>query len=115
MLKDPCHPSPCGGNAVCNDGQCTCLPEYQGNPYIGCRPECVLNTDCPRDKACIRNKCKDPCPGTCGIGALCETYNHIPMCRCPEGMTGNAFIQCTALASKINTEISCKEINLKYN
>lgn len=36
----------------------------------------------------------DPCPGTCGQSAICEVYNHVPMCRCPQGMNGNAFVQC---------------------
>jgi hypothetical protein len=91
---DPCFPSPCGSNAICNDGICTCLPEYQGDPYTGCRPECILNDECARNKACIKYKCKDPCPGTCGQNAICDVYNHIPMCRCPEGLSGNAFIEC---------------------
>ena len=99
VRDDPCNPSPCGPNAQCRDGLCTCLPEYQGDPYNGCRPECVLNSDCPRDKACLRNKCKDPCPGTCGQDALCEVINHIPMCSCPSGMTGNAFVQCKQFQS----------------
>ena len=94
VRDDPCNPSPCGPNAQCNNGICTCLPEYQGDPYQGCRPECVLNSDCPRDKACIRSKCIDPCPGTCGQDAICEVINHIPMCSCPNGMAGNAFVQC---------------------
>jgi hypothetical protein len=96
---DPCYPSPCGPNAQCNEGICTCLPEYQGDPYRGCRPECVLNSDCPRDKACIRNKCTDPCPGTCGQNAICDVINHIPMCSCPVGMAGNAFIECRPFKS----------------
>lgn len=91
---DKCNPSPCGANTQCIDGTCICLPEYQGNPYTGCRPECVLNVDCPRDKACINRKCIDPCPGTCGDNAICEVINHIPMCSCPPGMEGNAFIHC---------------------
>ncbi|KAK1117042.1 hypothetical protein K0M31_017089 [Melipona bicolor] len=45
---------------------CTCLPEYRGDPYYGCRPECVQNPDCPLDRACNRNKCFDPCTGVCG-------------------------------------------------
>lgn len=94
VKDDPCNPSPCGSNAQCSNGECTCLPEYQGDPYRGCRPECVLNSDCPRDKACSRNKCVDPCPGTCGQNAICEVINHIPMCSCPQGMSGNAFISC---------------------
>lgn len=100
VKDDPCNPSPCGPNAVCNDGQCTCIPEYQGDPFIGCRPECVLNSECPHDKACIRNKCVDPCPGTCGVNAICEVLNHVPMCRCPDGMSGNAFYQCDPIPRK---------------
>lgn len=99
--NDPCNPSPCGFNAQCNNGVCTCLPEYQGDPYIGCRPECVLNNDCPQNKACINRKCKDPCPGICGQNALCDVYNHIPMCRCPEKMMGNAFIECKPVESNL--------------
>lgn len=103
---DPCHPSPCGANAQCNNGICTCLPEYHGDPYTGCRPECVLNTDCPRDKACLRSKCANPCPGTCGENAICDVINHIPMCRCPDGTVGSAFIRCSPAPSKLsNTSV----------
>lgn len=98
LEKDPCNPSPCGPNAQCNDGVCSCLPEYQGDPYSGCRPECVLSTECPKNKACIRNKCTDPCPGTCGQNAQCDVVNHIPMCSCPQGFSGNAFIECRPVA-----------------
>lgn len=94
---DKCNPSPCGSNAQCNNGECSCLPEYQGNPYSGCRPECVLNTDCSRNQACLRNKCRDPCPGACAINADCTVINHVPMCSCPEGMTGNAFSRCSQI------------------
>lgn len=98
VATDPCNPSPCGPNAQCRDGICTCLPEYQGNPYEACRPECIMNSECSTHLACIRNKCKDPCPGLCGQDALCTVYNHIPMCTCPASMTGNAFIQCSPFA-----------------
>lgn len=95
---DLCNPSPCGANAVCNDGECSCLPEYNGDPYFECRPECVLSSDCSQDKACLRNKCVNPCnSGVCASNAICEVINHIPMCRCPERMTGNAFVQCLQL------------------
>ena len=97
---DPCSPSPCGSNTQCHDGVCTCLPEYQGDPYAGCRPECILSTDCPRNRACIRNKCADPCPGTCGQGARCDVLNHIPICSCPEGFTGDPFILCRTVPRK---------------
>ena len=92
---DPCNPSPCGANAKCLDGVCSCIPEHHGDPYTGCRPECLTSNDCPRDKSCLRNKCVDPCPGTCGQNAICEVLNHIPMCSCPPGTTGNAFVFCS--------------------
>jgi hypothetical protein len=94
----PCVPSPCGANAECREqngaGACTCLPEYLGNPYEGCRPECVVNTDCISSKACINTKCKDPCPGTCGPNAECQVINHLPQCTCRQGYTGDPFRYC---------------------
>lgn len=98
---DVCNPSPCGVNALCDNGICTCLADYQGDPYLECRPECILNNDCPREKSCIRNKCKDPCPGTCGQNAICNVINHIPMCSCSTGYTGNAFVICQQIERKL--------------
>ena len=92
---DPCTPSPCGPNTQCNGGICVCIAEYFGDPYSGCRPECVLNNDCLNTRACVRNKCVDPCPGVCGQNAMCNVYNHVPMCTCPSGMDGNAFVLCS--------------------
>jgi len=99
---DPCSKSPCGPNAQCNNGICICLSEYFGDPYVGCRPECVLSTDCSTDKACIRNRCVDPCPGTCGQNSLCNVINHTPMCSCPPGTDGNAFISCDVMRGTYN-------------
>lgn len=100
----PCVPSPCGANAVCREqngaGSCTCLPDYIGNPYEGCRPECVYNTDCPSNKACIRNKCQDPCPGTCGQNANCRVMNHLPSCTCIPGYTGDPFRYCSLIVQQ---------------
>lgn len=101
--QNPCNPSPCGANAVCRDGVCTCMPEFHGDPYTACRPECVQNPDCPLDKACVRNKCFDPCIGVCGQNAKCTVINHTPMCACPDGMSGNAFAACyPVIQGKIN-------------
>lgn len=99
-IKDPCYPNPCGPNARCDNGICTCYPEYQGDPYRECRPECLLNTDCPRDKACINQKCKDPCPGICGQNAECSVFNHYPSCACIEGYAGDPFVICTKITCK---------------
>lgn len=96
--REPCNPSPCGANAECREsngaGSCTCLPEYYGDPYTGCRPECVQNSDCDRSKACVNNKCKDPCPGVCGINAECRVQNHAPICLCLIGYEGDPTRSC---------------------
>ena len=94
----PCDSSPCGTNALCNDQNnafsCVCPTNYVGDPYSSCRPECVLNTDCPREKSCVRNQCIDPCPGTCGINSECRVSNHIPICSCKESYTGDPYGSC---------------------
>lgn len=103
-ILTPCSPSPCGSNAVCKEqnkvGSCLCNEGYFGNPYESCRPECVSNSDCPGNRACINNKCQDPCPGTCGVNAECATVNHSPTCFCISGYTGDAFRRCTFVPCK---------------
>lgn len=103
-IPTPCSPSPCGTNTVCKErngvGSCSCLPEYFGDPYVGCRPECLSNNDCARDKACIQNKCKNPCPGICGVNAYCQTLNHNPSCSCNEGYTGDPLRSCHTIPQK---------------
>lgn len=96
---NPCYPSPCGLNTVCrttnNLAVCECIPGYFGSPSgSGCHPECTINSDCSRDKACVNNKCVDPCPGRCGYGAQCHTLNHSPICSCPTQMVGDPFVAC---------------------
>ena len=59
-----------------------------------CRPECILNSDCPASSACVNQKCVDPCPGTCGSNSECRVVNHSPVCSCATGYTGNAFNDC---------------------
>lgn len=123
-ISDLCSPSPCGPNAICKNGNCECLPEYIGNPYEACRPECILNSECPRDKTCLKNKCKDPCPGTCGQNAVCDVVNHIPVCSCIPGYIGDPFVSCRTqpqgkcnkilfiwISRKINN--SCNKIIIK--
>lgn len=53
-----------------------------------------MSNECPQDKSCIQQRCEDGCLGTCGIGARCQTVNHNPICSCPPGFTGDAFIRC---------------------
>jgi len=103
---NPCEPSPCGTNAICKEqngaGSCSCLPEYFGNPYEGCKPECVVNAECQSNKACINNKCKDPCLGTCAQNAECQVINHSPTCTCYNGYTGDPFRYCHIIPPQRN-------------
>ena len=96
--KRPCVPDPCGSNAQCRESAgravCSCLPGFFGDPHRECRPECVISSECDSSLACIKQKCKDPCPGTCGISALCEVVNHNPICYCPSDLTGDPFVRC---------------------
>lgn len=98
--SDPCSPSPCGPNALCRNGACTCASEYRGNPYEGCYPECVQNSDCSYDKACSNNKCADPCTGICGQNAECAVVNHIPTCSCIQNYEGDSFTLCKPVRSE---------------
>lgn len=97
-VKDPCVPSPCGAFSTCRNfgGQasCSCSPGYIGSPP-NCRPECVTNQDCISSLACINQKCKDPCLGSCGQNARCSVMNHLAICSCLEGYKGDPFTACT--------------------
>lgn len=94
---NPCVPSPCGPNSVCrvnnNRAICSCLPNYIGRAP-NCRPECTIDSDCPTNLACVCDKCKDPCIGTCGPNAQCTVLYHRPHCSCLNGFTGDPFGGC---------------------
>ena len=96
---NPCIPPPCGENAECRvEGTralCSCGTNYKGDPYVKCQPECVTNSECPSNKACINKQCKDPCPGSCGINSDCEVDNHNPICFCRRDLVGDPFTRCT--------------------
>lgn len=101
--ENPCNPSPCGPNSQCKvinqQPVCSCLPEYIGSPP-GCRPECTVSVECPLDKACINQKCSDPCPGSCGINANCVVVNHSPVCSCENENAGDPFTRCFPIPRK---------------
>jgi hypothetical protein len=101
--ENPCIPSPCGPFSQCRDsnGQpvCSCVQNYIGRPP-NCRPECMLNSECPSNLACVNERCKDPCPGSCGFNALCNVVNHSPVCHCMTGYTGDPFSGCSVVQSK---------------
>lgn len=107
----PCTPNPCGQNALClpvgQYSECSCPPDMFGNPYVECRVQCVVDSDCARNKACERNKCVDPCKGICDVQATCHVIMHKPTCLCPGGLTGDGYTSCIPIppTSKHNSII----------
>lgn len=96
-----CRANPCGPNSQCKDNNgaaiCSCLPEFVGSPPA-CRPECITNSECPLNKACVNQKCDSPCVGICGENAVCSVINHSPFCSCQDDFSGNAFVRCYPIA-----------------
>lgn len=107
-IGNPCQPSPCGPNSYCrlvnNRAVCSCKENYIGAPP-SCRPECMVSSDCPQDKACKNAKCQDPCPGVCGFNARCTAVNHNPICSCNTGFTGDPFVRCLEDSKNLNVII----------
>lgn len=80
---NPCEPSPCGQNSICRiikgSPTCSCQVGFFGTPPR-CRPECAVSSECSFDRACINQKCQDPCPGACKPQTRCQIVNHNPVC-----------------------------------
>ncbi|XP_017779241.1 PREDICTED: adhesive plaque matrix protein 2 isoform X2 [Nicrophorus vespilloides] len=94
-----CTSSTCGQNAQCSmvGGRpvCSCFRGYMGDPLHHCRKaECLDNSECRGHQTCKNEHCVDPCADVCGPNAKCETRNHIPICTCPAGYTGNPLSGC---------------------
>lgn len=104
--SDPCQPSPCGPNALCrvrNDiPSCTCQQDFIGSPPY-CRPECISNSECASNLACINQKCSDPCPGLCGTMAKCNIISHTAQCVCEMGYEGDPFTECRRVSQSVST------------
>lgn len=105
-----CNPSPCGNNAECriigDYHACSCLPSMKGTPP-NCRPECLINTECASNQACINMKCQNPCLGSCGINSDCTIINHTPICSCMSGYTGDPFRICEKVQGRIFLVLYC--------
>ena len=59
--------------------------------------ECSFDHECPNDKACIENYCRDPCripSSPCGEKAQCLVKLHRAVCQCPAEWAGNPHQEC---------------------
>lgn len=117
--KEPinsCVPSPCGPNSICQirgeSPACSCVDSFIGVPP-NCRPECTINPECRSTFACINQKCRDPCPGSCGSNAVCSVINHSPVCTCNQGYTGDPFSGCILIPGEFMNNYFCLQDNLK--
>lgn len=100
-----CSPHVCGPYSIChevnNHPVCSCQAGYIGMPP-NCRAECQVSSDCPQDKACDNLKCINPCKGnTCAQNAICKVVNHNAICSCSRNFTGDPFVRCIPIESKI--------------
>lgn len=101
------------GHCVCNlergmiideRGNCICPIEYgyridaKGNCIRENEPECHTDDDCPDNRYCNKEieMCEDPCNlKRCGVNTFCNATNHIAVCQCISGHTGNPEVYCS--------------------
>lgn len=76
-------------------------------PISPLQPECTKYDDCPFDKSCVNQKCVSPCSlaDSCGRGSFCHAQNHQPVCRCPNGYTGDPRVACNPRKYLLNFKI----------
>ena len=136
---DPCivH-SPCGKSALCDTTShrpvCRCPSGWAGDPHTECYKcmlilgldyevgtpslncillldECLVDRDCPLDKACKSQECVNPCLTTqCGSRAECEVDFHTAICVCPPGLQGNPLVACVEAGCSSNNECNTNEV-----
>jgi hypothetical protein len=69
------------------------------------------NTECPSDKVCHNFRCINPCSTSCGVDSECTVRNHVTVCQCPKGFTGDPFVSCTPSSS--SSVLGRQSMNLK--
>ncbi len=67
--------------------------------------ECLINEECPLDKACRDKECVNPCDFKhCGPRAICSVEFHIAVCTCPTELQGNPEKACVEVGCRSNNE-----------
>ena len=101
---DPCVQF-CSADATCkvidHVPTCSCPPGWRGDGrQSGCvKLQCLENIDCSASQSCVNGNCVDVCSlsGACGSNSDCKTLNHIPLCSCQNGFSGDPRIGCSRL------------------
>jgi len=121
----------CGTNAECyatlHRAVCQCPLGWAGNPHETCyqrkhlfhhntfyilsinsfllADQCLIDPDCPTNKACVKNECVNPCTSTtCGERATCSVDYHRARCTCPPGLQGNPLERCVEAGCQSNDD-----------
>lgn len=100
--RNPCEtPGACGINAECiplaHEATCKCPLRTKEDNNHNCIPvDCIAANDCSDDKTCLNSTCINPCklPNICGEKAYCSPSNHLGICICEAGTTGDAYLGC---------------------
>jgi hypothetical protein len=72
--------------------------------------ECRNDDECPYDKACLNEKCLNPCISSrCGKGAECQPQQHRANCVCPAGTQGNPLVSCITGLCQYNEDCADHE------
>lgn len=103
--RNPCEiTGTCGLNAECipvdHEAICKCPIRSKKDDKNNCIPiECIESNDCVEEKTCLNSTCTDPCklPNICGEKAHCMASNHIGICTCEAGTTGDPHSRCLPL------------------
>lgn len=100
----PCNILKCGLNAMCivsnHKPSCECKQDSGGDPLKKCvKFECVTDSDCHEEEACTNNICQNSCvlPRACGKNADCLSRNHVGLCSCSPGYTGDPVLGCVPI------------------
>lgn len=52
---------------------------------------CNKDAECPDSMRCVGRTCLNLCPSACGTNSVCRMFNHLPVCSCPPGYSGNPY------------------------